>query len=75
MSILITMAFITTMPPPPMSYKRDYIANLHRNKEEHVVEKLTNKVENPRKVKGWASFKRFWKVNHRIRLNRIISKS
>jgi len=75
MSILITMAFITTMPPPPMSYKRDYIANLHRIKEEHVVEKLTDKVENPRKVKGWASFKSFWKVNHRNRLNRIISKS
>jgi len=73
MSILITMAFITTMPPPPMSYKRDYIANLHRNKEEHVVEKLTDKVEKPEGV--WASFKSFWKVNHRIRLNRIISKS
>jgi len=69
MSILITMAFITTMPPPPMSYKRDYIANLH------IVEKLTDKVENPKKVKVWASFKNFWKVNHRIRLNRNNSKS
>jgi hypothetical protein len=73
MSILITMAFITTMPPPPMSYKRDYIANLHENNEEHVEEKLTDKVEKPDRF--WASFKRFWKVNQRIHLNRIISKS
>ena len=67
------MAFITTMPQPPMSYKRDYIANLLRNEEEHVEEKLTNRDEKPEGF--WASLKSFWKVNHRIRLNRIISKS
>jgi hypothetical protein len=75
MSILITMAFITIMPPPPMSYKRDYIANLRRYEYEDSGEPLTDKKAVKKSEGVWASFKRFWKVNHRIRLNSIISKS
>ena len=74
------MAFITTMPPPPMSY-RQYFRDLRRYEHEDFSEPLTDKKADKadkadkkadKKAEGfWASFKSFWKVNHRIRINRI----
>ena len=36
------MAFITTMPSPPMSYRQSYLADLRSNKTEDTLKKQYN---------------------------------
>ena len=82
------MAFITTMPPPPMSYRQYFFGDLRRCDcedfrdtlaDEKTDEKPDKKPdEKPdkkpdKKPEGfWDSFKNFWMVNHKIRINRIL---
>lgn len=70
------MAFITTMPPPPMSYRQYFFDDLRRCECEDFRDTLADEKPDKKpdkKPEGfWDSFKNFWLVNHKIRLNRIL---
>ena len=79
------MAFITTMPPPPMSYRQylgdprrcecddfgDSLADKKADKDDKKPDKEPDKKPDKKPEGFWTSFKNFWTTNHKVRLTRI----